>query len=244
MLKHTILVAAVAGLVLALPMATPAQAATITWDSNGSQDCNTGSADAGDADVLKTGDTFSVDNGTTTLTAGAGIWAVNSEGENNHDDDPTIDGVYFTEYSFWSDLNETSSVSTVLGGGTTGDSEYDVLIGSLDRTGANPATITIPGLTDGKDYVVQVWYADVRTAGRAMTFSGTNPLTLLSTDWEFGNGIFTADDTTQDLTINKVPSNTGKVHISAVQVREYIPEPATMSLLALAGLGILLRRRR
>jgi len=222
-------------------MATPAQAAMITWDINGSQDCTTGSATAGDADVLKTGDAFSVDNGTTTLTAGAGVWAANAWGPNTTED-PLVDGVQFTDTNFWGDLNETSPVSTVLGGGTTGDSEYDELIGTLDRTGANPATITIPGLTSGEDYVVQVWYADSRQTTRAMTFAGTNPLlTLLARDWEFGNGIFTADAATQDLNITGVD---GKVHISAVQVREYIPEPATMSLLALAGLGVLARRRR
>jgi hypothetical protein len=196
-------------------LAAPTQAAVITWGDTLA--ITTGSATAGATDVLKSGDTFSIDGGTTTLTAGAGILAVNAEGPGG-DEDPVVDGVTFPDTNLWTDLNETSALSQTLGGaGTTGDSEYDILIGNLDRT--DSATYELSGLTADTNYVVQVWYVDVRQTTRHVELAGINPLTLMAKDWEYGNGIFTADGTTQDLNITT--NDTGKVHLSGIQVREY-----------------------
>ncbi len=107
----------------------------------------------------------------------------------------------------------------------------NILVGSVYKGSAvSTGTVTLNGLTVGKVYLVQIWVNDPRvgsaTRTETVTSSGGNTVTLNfnSTAAEGGSGqyvvgIFTADATTQAISVT---SGTGNVdQINAIQVRDH-----------------------
>jgi len=110
----------------------------------------------------------------------------------------------------------------------TGDADYNELLGDIDfgPSGQGALTLSFTGLTDGADYLIQVWYSDDGgvSNGRTMTLTGTGDNVLQGN--EYGLGTFTADATNQNLVIS---SSAQGVRLNAVQLRE-ISGPPTGSV--------------
>ena len=113
----------------------------------------------------------------------------------------------------------------------------------------NQVALTISGLTTNTTYELVVFDShdhpsETQTVGGASSTSFTNelPLAVNYTDgvryhyWEVSTGAGT--------TLSWVGSGNSHDTLTGFQIREAIPEPATMSLLAIGGLGVLLKRRR
>ncbi len=151
-------------------------------------------------------------------------------------------------------VNPTSTVdfSTTTNGG---DASYDELLSILDfGGGTNLVTLTLGegdgnGSADGggdlistNQYEIQVWYSDTILSTRVTPFGdGEGNTVSLSAAGQFAIGTFTADGTTQELTL--ASPGFGNAHITAYQIRA-IPEPTTTALLGLGGLALILRRRK
>ena len=136
--------------------------------------------------------------------------------------------------------------------GVTGS--YQTILNTMGEgfTGSPTLTFTLTGLTNNQQYQLQFWAADYRTAfgdlNRSETLTAGNTSSALSflrasspDNSLSGNyilGTFTADGTTQSITIN----GTGDAIVNAFQVRA-IPEPSA-ALLGGLGMLCLLRRRR
>lgn len=92
------------------------------------------------------------------------------------------------------------------------------------RSGMDPQTAVLTGLTIGREYEVQFFYYH-NTVNRMVTISDeTGGSVTLSEVGEpvFATGIFTADAATQSLTFD---ANTGSQFLNAYQLREYSAEP-------------------
>ena len=162
----------------------------------------------------------------------------------------TVNGVTFTASDA---LLDRSFGGDTLDGQTTGDADLDGLVGRFDfGNGTSTAIVLADGLlTVGSDYLVQVFFTDLRGCcdGRDMTFGDGlgNEIELNATGGGFGQyalGTFTADGTGQTLTLRT--NGFGNAHITGYQVRALpIPEPGTgaLMLLGLAILGGHSRRR-
>lgn len=87
------------------------------------------------------------------------------------------------------------------------------------RSGANPQTALLTGLTIGLDYEVQFFYYH-NTVNRSVTIldDGGNDVTLSETGEPlYATGVFTADATTQSLTFD---ASTGSQFLNAYQLRQ------------------------
>jgi len=127
--------------------------------------------------------------------------------------------------------------------GSTGDAAFDNVVNSLTYSRGTPsgitaATMSFGGLESGKEYKVQVFFSDQRTAGtiqnRAMIFGDGSGHTVMVAGndgsaggaGEFGQfavGTFTADAATQTLTMRT--SGFGNVHFNAILLALADPGP-------------------
>ncbi|QQL45504.1 PEP-CTERM sorting domain-containing protein [Sulfuriroseicoccus oceanibius] len=120
-------------------------------------------------------------------------------------------------------------------------------------------TVSLDGLIIGKTYRIQALVYDGRGAGdipgRTVEFDGINQgqysYGISGVTWGNGllvTGVFTADSTTQDFTIEAFAgSNSKGGQLNALTVFETaqaIPEPSSAALLGIGGLALIMRRRK
>ncbi|MGJ8695548.1 MAG: PEP-CTERM sorting domain-containing protein [Verrucomicrobiaceae bacterium] len=166
----------------------------------------------------------------------------------------TVNGVTFTPTTSLLDADPKNAggndFSTTTNGG---DPTYDELVSTLEYGGGgNLVTLNVGNglLGVNSTYEIQIWFSDTRAAqdSRVMTFGDGSGNDVLLND-AFSIGTFTADGTSQTLTLNSEGApgpNFGQAHISAYQIRltTAVPEPGSALLSGLAGLALLARRRR
>ena len=200
------------------------QAATITWGS--ATDVST---DLGNSTQVSTTGTL-----VEAFNTGAGIGTT------------TVNGVDFVGGA---DLLTGGGVNGtgVWAGGILGDATYDTLLDSSEYGGGGDFfTISVGNgnLVEGLQYEIQLWFVETRSGAdtRVMRFSDGDPGNFVDLNDQFSIGTFTADNTgSQDLGLDA--QGFGNAHINAYQIR-LVPEPSSLSLLGLAGIGLILRRCR
>lgn len=189
---------------------------------------------------------------------------------------PVVNGVTFTTTSTTPTVatGSNGNLSWTTSGGTFGNAtpnyaeglttsiipqpEYLSLLTdgfSIAGTTGASATLTLGGLTAGKEYLVQFWFNDSRTAsaGRTTTLRNLNdgnsgntnfitvPRNAGSTEDYLGTWV-TATFTAETNSAAFLLTGGNFVGVNALQVRE-VPEPGA-ALLGLISLPALLRRRR
>lgn len=144
---------------------------------------------------------------------------------------------------------------------STGHLQFDNMISSVTDANGTPSgivtgTLTLVGLNTGTDYQIQVFFNDQRATsddrvmsygdgnGNTVNLAGGNPADGVQTSAYGQNaiGAFTASGSNQVLTMTA--NGFGNIHFNAILVAEVVPEPTSATLLGLAGLGLLARRRR
>ena len=152
----------------------------------------------------------------------------------NPAEDVTIAGVLFDATNYLGKDFPNEPPGSFIANHTSGDAAYDALIANL--SGCDGATLgngstddvanyQITGLTVGENYLIQVWYTDVRgiSDARAVTLDGSvtlesginaDPIDL----GQFAIGTFTATATTQILNIDTM-GTAGRATASAILVR-------------------------
>lgn len=131
----------------------------------------------------------------------------------------TVNGVLFTGTSTFlgSDYNGDAF------SGDTGDAAYNALLSSFDfGGGSGEFTKSVGGgkLAIGSQYQIQVWYVDDRSGVSVMRFGdgNSNTVDLASNPGQYVIGTFTADGTSQPLTLD-AQGGMGNAHITAYQIR-------------------------
>lgn len=201
---------------------------------------------SGDTDVLTTGTlayAFTESNIATTVNGvnfAAGASSSSLGGGN----------VTFTGFTNFNNTAFTSASAPYSG---LSNAYRQTLQGSVfAATGNTLGTVTLNNLTIGQAYQVQVWVQDPRTGGtetrteviRNVDDSGSITLDYNSTNGaggvgQYTIGTFTADATSQSFEMLGAASS----QMNAIQLRA-IPEPSHLTLLSLAGIATLRRRRR
>lgn len=230
---------AVGLMVAALAMAQSLSAAVITWDSVGSVDSSTEVNNEGDtvlALMVNSGGPDTV-NGVTFLNWGNqtqnGVTWSYTGGPGT-----TFQGVdYFV----------TSHPNDYFSGPTT--AERDAYIHAMAGARDGISTMTFNGLTQGQQYLVQVWAVDMRwnpTVNGYFTLSldGGTPSGSLS---YFGPGSGVSSHVTGRFTADSASGTFAfgdayRPQLNAIQLRA-IPEPATFGMLGAAAVAMLLRRK-
>ncbi len=140
-------------------------------------------------------------------------------------EDVTVNGVLFTGSGSLLPLNATVDAYD----GDTGDAEYNMLLSNIDYGGGSDLFSKFVGggiLEAGAEYLIQVWYVDTRfPEPNTMRFGdgGSNAVELVSGPaGQYVTGLFTAADTTQELTFDALGS-LGNAHITAYQIRKLTP---------------------
>lgn len=160
----------------------------------------------------------------------------------------TVNGVTFVVTNNLLPLNTTTTndFSTATNGG---DANYDAILSTADYGGGDSTTITIgdgdgnstvngAGLLQvGRQYQIQVWFVDDRTAtnGRVMGFASSSTAAKANLNDQYVIGTFTADATTQTLFLDTVSTIAGdsftNAHITAYQIRALAsPVPPSVTI--------------
>lgn len=143
---------------------------------------------------------------------------------------PTVNGVSFAGTKNL--LNQDTTAKIDCYSGDTGDSGYNDLLSSIDFGGGGDYfTKELGGgnLVSGSEYLIQVWFVDDRatTSSRVMRYGDGNGNTvdLTAGSAQYVTGTFTADGTTQTLSMDA--QGFGNAHITAYQIRTSgpLPEP-------------------
>jgi hypothetical protein len=192
------------------------------------------------AGVINWGSATDVSSASDVINTGTLIQALNA-GADGVASNQMVNNVQFTGISTL--LNRSNPVDVF--SGTTGDAGYDAILSQIDYGGGtNLVSLQVGGgnLIDTAEYMIQVWYLDHATPGRVVPVGDGESANKvdLNGSGQFAIGTFTADGSTQTMTIES--PGYGQAHITAFQVRT-VPEPATMALLGLGGL-VLRRRKR
>ncbi len=209
-----------------------ASAATITWSAAQNS--------SGPSDIVSGGAVAIAYNGTND-TADVG-------------NDVTVDGITFVSGNYLAGMANNISI---IGANMSGDPNYDALLTKNTFGGGMNSVLTLGGLTDGQDYLLQIWYIETRTTivgtspplnTRVMTY-GDNAMPESTVNvagdpsgtgmslGQFAIGSFTADGTSQDLHL--ITNDFGNAHFAALLVREAVPEPASVLLVGLSAIGLL-----
>jgi hypothetical protein len=222
------------GIVVSAILAMPVAAATIVWQSPATVSVP--------QDVVTAG----------TLHAAMAAFGATS-----------VNGVNFTGYNAQPALLQAANLLRLndYGSPDLGDLGYNTLLRGTAYVGgyALPDAITIAGLTQGTNYLVQIWqpfwdanWATSYVAGNASAAVYSSGIAQSGAPAQarpqFVVGNFTADAATQSISL---AGSTGIVMFGAIQVRELdmgsaVPEPASWAML-IAGFGLTgaaMRRRR
>ena len=181
----------------------------------------------------------------------------------NSQTDVTLNGVIFES----GNVNDATNIITsgftqtnaadlnpnLLAGPDPANAEYNRFLGDVDfNVSGTIEEITIENLTVGNAYAVQVWFVDDRTGNngnRITTIAGVdaggNSVGSVALNDQFAIGTFTADQLTEVFTAS---TNGGAApNITGFQVRDLgvaVPEPSSLAVLGLMGLGLTTARRR
>ena len=192
---------------VALLLASQANAALITWTTNSI----TGSTN----DVNNTGTTVKAVNTTATGYASA-------------NPSVAVNGVTFTA---------TGAILRNDWGGDSwapaADTEYDALLSHIDYNASGTTMFTVDtftGLTEGRDYLLQVWHTDSDQV-RAMTldsFDSDGSMDVVLDGTTYAVGTFTAD-ATESQSLAMAASANG-LRLAAYQLRLQPPKGTVMSI--------------
>ena len=148
--------------------------------------------------------------------------------------DITTGGVAFSGTNFLGAQFPNEPPGSFVSNHTSGDPDYDTLIGNVSSCDGTTlgngstnesANYQVSGLTVGEDYLMQIWYTDVRNISNAREVTIDGAVTLfsgLSSDMadlgQFTVGRFTAAATTQLVNID-TNGTSGRAGISGIMVR-------------------------
>jgi len=231
-MKTIIVCVAITGMLTA---AANAQNENVTW--------GTPTAISGDSDVNTEGALY-------------GTWA---PGDDVWDPDSLpVNGVTFNAYGSLPDLSSSGwgSHYDYYNEPSTPDANYNTILQAAIYDGnGNPADVNSfswGGMTDGDEYLVEIWANDGRGNDRSETLTGgANTSAVLN----FGNapgewiiGTFVADNTGDEtISFSGAGSDNGSYpQVNLVQVRDItgVPEPATIAFLAIGAGAMLAGFRR
>ncbi len=148
--------------------------------------------------------------------------------------DATVGGVTFDAINYLGASFVNEPPNSFIANHTSGDPDYDLLLGNLSScdgaTLGNGSTNTsanyeITGLTVNEDYLVQLWYTDVRgiSDGREIVVDGLVTLESgqnadMADLGQFVVGSFTATAATQTINVD-ANGTSGRVALTAILVR-------------------------
>ena len=210
-------------------MTLPGSAAVIAWGSV--------QAITGAGNIISTGVTslaganFGIPTGTTTI-VNNGVVDVEFKSLRSGENATLSNGITVAAAASWENWGFQGAVSSI---GGTFETVLDSNLG--DETNPLTSTITLSDLTVGTLYQIQ-FFAD-STGNNGQTIEGSS--TMNSRTGQFVTGTFTADATSQMLTVTSTSG--GFAVANALTVGQSIPEPSAAALLGLGGLTLLRRRR-